>query len=235
MDINNISHWSRNTKLLFNEAKFIHLHFWPKATTIPHTYTVNGKSILQKSTHKDLGIIFTSNLQWSEHYKSITAKAYLTLGEMMRKIFLNNELYSDVTFVVNGKRIPAHRCVLTTHSEVLSAMFSRQFTESRMTEVRSHDVGYPFSYVILARTLQVELPGVDFDAFIGFLQYLYTDDCPVKEYDEVMKILVLADRYCVNRLKALCELHIKEMVEKAIKVPVHDLQVNVIGKCTVSV
>jgi len=38
------------------------------------------KSILQKSIHKDLSIIFTNNLQWSEHYKTIAAKAYNTLG-----------------------------------------------------------------------------------------------------------------------------------------------------------
>jgi len=34
--------------------------------------------ILQKSSHKDLGITFTANLQWSEHYKVIAAKAYRT-------------------------------------------------------------------------------------------------------------------------------------------------------------
>ena len=59
--------------------------------------------------------------------------------EMMRKLFLNKTSYSDITFVVNGQKIPAHRCVLTAHCEVMSAMFSGQFTESKTAEVRSCD------------------------------------------------------------------------------------------------
>ena len=60
-------------------------------------------------------------------------------SEMMRKLFLNNTLYSDITFVVNGQKIPAHRCVLATRCEVMSAMFSGQFVESKTAEVRSCD------------------------------------------------------------------------------------------------
>ena len=60
-------------------------------------------------------------------------------SEVMRVLFLNKTLYSDITFVVNGQKIPAHRCVLTTRCEVLSAMFSGQFAESKTTEVRSCD------------------------------------------------------------------------------------------------
>ena len=60
-------------------------------------------------------------------------------SEVMRMLFLNKTLYSDITFVVNGQKIPAHRCVLTTRCEVLSAMFSGQFAESNTAEVRSGD------------------------------------------------------------------------------------------------
>ena len=60
-------------------------------------------------------------------------------SKVMEKLFFNKALYSDITFVVNGKKIPAHRCVLTTRCEVMSAMFSGQFAESKNTEVRSCD------------------------------------------------------------------------------------------------
>jgi len=60
-------------------------------------------------------------------------------SEVMRKLFLNNALYSDITFVVDGRKIPAHHCVLTTRCEVMSAMFSGQFAESNTAEVRSCD------------------------------------------------------------------------------------------------
>ena len=58
----------------------------------------------------------------------------------MRKLFLNNALYSDITFVVDGQKIPAHRCVLTTRCEVMSAMFNGQFAESNTAEVRDEEV-----------------------------------------------------------------------------------------------
>ena len=41
-------------------------------------------------------------------------------------------------------------------------------------------------------------------------------------------ILAMADQYCVNRLKALCELHIGEMVEETSEESVAKL--NVVGK-----
>ena len=59
-------------------------------------------------------------------------------SEVMRKLFLNNTLYSDITLVVDGQKIPAHRCVLTTRCEVMSAMFSGQFAESNTAEVSDH-------------------------------------------------------------------------------------------------
>ena len=52
-------------------------------------------------------------------------------SEMMRKLFLNKTLYSDITFVVSGQKIPAHRCVLTARCEVMSTMCSGQFAESK--------------------------------------------------------------------------------------------------------
>ena len=48
---------------------------------------------------------------------------------------------------------------------------------------------------------------------MAFLQYLYTDHSPIEEGEATM-ILAMADQYCVNRLKALCELHIGKIVEK---------------------
>ena len=80
--------WSHSSYLLFNEAKFVHVHFWAKPpfdldTT---TYTVNGRPIKQLLQHKDLGIIFSSNLNWTDHYKTITTKVYIILGLIRRTI-----------------------------------------------------------------------------------------------------------------------------------------------------
>ena len=64
---------------------------------------------------------------------------------------------------------------------------------------------------------------------MAFLQYLYADDCPIEEGGTTM-ILVLANQYGVNRLKALCELRISEIVGKASESSIADGKLDVIGK-----
>lgn len=75
----------------------------------------------------------------------------------------------------------------------------------------------------------MELPGVDLDGFMAFLQYLYADECSLEE--EVTTILVLADQYGVYRLKTLCELHISEIVKNTSEASIANGELDVIGKC----
>lgn len=68
-------------------------------------------------------------------------------NEVMRKLFLNKALFSDFTFIVDGQKIPAHRCVLAACCEVMSIMFSGRFSESNTAEVRSCDTIYMYVMV----------------------------------------------------------------------------------------
>jgi len=79
-DINNTTDWSRSTNLLFNVAKFSHINFLPKSSINPDTsiYSVNGNPIKTTSQQKIFGITFTADLNWTKHYKIITARAYQT-------------------------------------------------------------------------------------------------------------------------------------------------------------
>jgi len=63
-NVNSKATWSQSSDLLFNEAKFVHVHFWAKPSfdLDTTTYSVNGKPIRQLSKHKDLGIILHSQL-----------------------------------------------------------------------------------------------------------------------------------------------------------------------------
>ena len=65
-------------------------------------------------------------------------------AKMMEKLFFNKTLCSDITFVVDGRKIPTHLLVLTARCEVLSVMFSGQFSESITAEVRSCDLHVTF-------------------------------------------------------------------------------------------
>ena len=56
-------------------------------------------------------------------------------GSVAKKLFLNRYLFSDVTFSVEGQSIPAHKLVLCCRCDVMSAMLSGGFKESRSSEV----------------------------------------------------------------------------------------------------
>ena len=86
VDINSVSNWSITSDLFFNESKFFHLRFHYKTTTDLQTYTINGTPIKSVLQHKDLGVIFSSDFNWSAHYNTITTKAYKTLG-LIRRTF----------------------------------------------------------------------------------------------------------------------------------------------------
>ena len=83
-DLNQLSIWSTINCLLFNGSKSVHLHFWKQFGL--HQYNINGKTVTTADQHKDLGIIISSNLTFSLHYKTISAKAYKMLG-LLRRAF----------------------------------------------------------------------------------------------------------------------------------------------------
>ena len=58
----------------------------PGVSPVNATYHL-GQAVIPLLDHcKDLGIIFSSNLSWSQHYSIISAKAYKQLG-LIRRTF----------------------------------------------------------------------------------------------------------------------------------------------------
>ena len=53
------------------------------------TYEIDGVSIPFRPDCRDLGVMFSSDLSWNLHYKSISTKAYNTLA-LLRRIFSSN-------------------------------------------------------------------------------------------------------------------------------------------------
>lgn len=51
--------------------------FNPKVVdVINHTYYINGEPVLLHDTHRDLGILMSSNLSLNAHYRYILSSAY---------------------------------------------------------------------------------------------------------------------------------------------------------------
>jgi len=100
------------------------------------------------------------------------------------RALVDNPMFSDVTFIVEGKRIHAHRVVLAARSAHFQAMFRSGMKESREPEITIRD------------TRAV--------VFLALMNFLYTDVVDVAPVVAI-ELFVLADLYALDRLKAECE------------------------------
>ena len=111
------------------------------------------------------------------------------------KSMLNNEVLSDVKFVVKASRnsgqsdskrrkvvIPAHKILLSICSPVFYAMFC-----GNMAETKEH----------------IDLPDCGFEGMLELLRYIYTDEVHLSG-DNVMEVLYLAEKYLIPSLASEC-------------------------------
>ena len=117
--------------------------------------------------------------------------------------FFNDEEFSDVTFLVQGRRVHGHKMVLALVSDCFRAMFTAGFRESSSSEI--------------------EITGCTYEAFLAVLEYVYTGVEPSLNpnhanegarcsLEKVMDILELADRFFLDHLKQVCETQLQSNV-----------------------
>jgi RCC1 and BTB domain-containing protein len=97
---------------------------------------------------------------------------------------LNQSDFSDVTFVVEGQRIYAHKFVLFTRCKHFLSMFKHEMKEQQTNEIVIKDTSYISVY--------------------AFLEYLYTDSTTIPPQN-AMELLNIGNMYQLERLKQLCE------------------------------
>lgn len=112
--------------------------------------------------------------------------------------FLNHTALADTWFNVNGVTVPAHAALLVARSDVMAAMLADNAFSEGMTR-------------------QVIIQDSSVQGFLALLEYLYTDTVQFDGETDLVELLVLADRFCLPRLVALCELHITREVESVMK------------------
>ena len=101
------------------------------------------------------------------------------------KGFVNNEVLSDIQFIVEGRAIYAHK-ILCLRCPYFRNLLTGEYMESRMSEIVLRDVCY--------------------STFLQLLEYLYTDHVNIgPAMDTAMDLFEAADRFGIDRLKKLCE------------------------------
>ena len=124
-----------------------------------------------------------------------------TITERTKFIF-NNELLSDVKFVVpashnesenrkSQKCIPAHKFILAISSPVFYAMFYGEMAETADT---------------------IQLPDCDYESLLELFRFLYSDEVNLSG-SNVMQVLYLAKKYLVPSLADKCTEYLQEHLE----------------------
>ena len=125
---------------------------------------------------------------------TVDEPASLQLFERRLKHFFNDEEFSDVCFVVEGKHVFGHKLVLSIVSDCFRAMFTTGFRESE------------------AGT-EIEIPNTSHGAFLAMMEYIYTgrvsklnvsSDGNI-EVNQVVDLIELADQFFLDHLKQRCE------------------------------
>ena len=92
---------------------------------------------------------------------------------------------ADVTFIVQGQPIKAHKNILSVRSQYFQRMFDSDVEENIKDEVK--------------------VPDVEPEIFRGLLRFLYSGSAPENVTDKALNLLMAADKYGVDGLKQICE------------------------------
>merc|ERR1712107_436720 len=93
---------------------------------------------------------------------------------------LENTSDADVTFMVNGERILAHRVILSARSQYFNIMFSSGFKEG-------------------AKKAVIEVPDTTVEAFRALIRYLYTAELALDSTNAI-QVMQLAHLYDIREL-----------------------------------
>lgn len=96
---------------------------------------------------------------------------------------INDSTLSDITFLVEGREVYAHKLMLMRCS-YFQALFLGNMREASMDTISLEQVRYSI--------------------FLAVLEYLYTDHVLIP-LEDAMELFQAADLFCIPRLKTMCE------------------------------
>jgi hypothetical protein len=86
----------------------------------------------------------------------------------MRKI-INEPSRADVTFMVEGKPLHAHRCILLARCRTIEERIKQQGRKSEERDKLRWGINHP-NHMIM------DVPNLKHKAFMALIEYLYTDN-----------------------------------------------------------
>lgn len=147
-------------------------------------------------------------------YIEIAEPTSIQQCERRLRHFYNDEEFSDVTFIVEGREIYGHKLILSLVSDCFQAMFTTK-----------HGGGTGGFRESSSDCTEIEIPNCTYDAFLTMIEYIYTGQTPKVDVvvastgvadgqaiERVVNLLELADLYFLEHLKQLCERMLKPAI-----------------------
>ena len=143
---------------------------------------------------------------------AVTQSTSIQLCERRLRHFYDDEEFSDVVFIVEGRRLYGHKLVLSLVSDCFRAMFTTKYGTGTGFREASSDCS------------EIEIPNCTYDTFVTMMEYIYTGHIPKTSIDSVIsgdegqsieravELLELADQFFLEHLKQLCERMLKPAI-----------------------
>jgi hypothetical protein len=136
--------------------------------------------------------------------KELRAKSLQNYSLLSRNLnsLIENELFADVFFEVEGQIIPAHRNILVCRSDYFRAMLG---SHSAFKETQSHSPAQP-----------IYIKDMRYDEFVQILSFLYTGHIEVATlpYDIIIGLMKLADSMNLCELEQLCLFQLSQLMNQ---------------------
>ena len=130
--------------------------------------------------------------------------------------YFNDSEFSDVTFLVDGREIFAHKIILCTQSTYFDRIFKSGFRESKEKQVLIEDCSADtfmvmMEYLYTGKAAKCSIQNGSGSSSSGTYPDINIDLERVRFVCDVMKA---ADQFCLDRLKQICEYHLQSAVNK---------------------
>jgi len=112
------------------------------------------------------------------------------LGDLANLV--NNEKFSDVIFIVEGKKIYAHKFLLKFRSSHFESMLNSGMKESTASEIT--------------------IPDFTYDVILDVMRFIYTGDLTIS-VERAAEILEVSNYYKLERLKCMCEEVLRTIID----------------------
>ena len=148
----NLDTWSQDNNIKFNGSKCKVLSVTCKKAPVSFPYHLGSKELLRVDDEKDLGVIFSSKLQWNLHINQMVSKVKRQLGVLQRTCYSLTDINIRCTLylsLVKSNLSYATQVWSPTHNRQLSERIERVQRRATKWILRTRTCEMPYKQHLL--------------------------------------------------------------------------------------